>query len=270
VTLDHGYHPQVPQAMADPPAPEELRYARAHAGSSRVMGADKTFYPNLADRYDVLDSRAHDHPAVERYQQLFRALGGGPPNKPIIGLNNTRIDQFADLFAVRYVFEPWGEVDRNRGALPRAFMAYSWRRVTTANEALYQTLGSEPNRARDQPVIEFAPPVQDGSSPPAGPVRFTVDRDQRVDMEVNARRRGYLVLHDTFYPGWRATVDGISVPILAANFNFRAVPVPAGAHTVSFRYRPASVIAGAVITALTAIAMVAAGGALWLRRRRRS
>ena len=75
---------------------------------------------------------------------------------------------------------------------------------------------------------------------------------------MQARARGQLVLLDTFYPGWRAEVDGREVPIRPANVAFRAVEVEAGSHEVRFSYRPASVIAGGAIT-LAALALTALG-----------
>ena len=50
-----------------------------------------------------------------------------------------------------------------------------------------------------------------------------------------------LFLLDLFhYPGWIAELDGRQTPILRADVLFRAVEVPAGRHTVVFRYAPLS------------------------------
>jgi hypothetical protein len=49
---------------------------------------------------------------------------------------------------------------------------------------------------------------------------------------------GYLVLTDTDYPGWVATVDDFTVPIQRANGLFRAVRLGPAASTVTFRYAP--------------------------------
>ena len=86
---------------------------------------------------------------------------------------------------------------------------------------------------------------------------------------MRARRPGYLVLDDSFFPGWKATVDGRDTRILPANVNFRAVAVPAGFHRVSFRYRPASAVVGAGISLGTALLLAGAALVLAVRGRRR-
>ena len=56
---------------------------------------------------------------------------------------------------------------------------------------------------------------------------------------------GFVVLVDTWDPGWQATVDGQETEVLRANLAFRAVAVPAGDHRIEMRYRPRSVLVGA-------------------------
>jgi len=71
---------------------------------------------------------------------------------------------------------------------------------------------------------------------------------------------GYVVLADTFYPGWEATVDGIPAGIKAANGLFRAVFVGSGAHRVRFDYRPRALYWGAAVSAVALVACIALAG----------
>jgi len=80
---------------------------------------------------------------------------------------------------------------------------------------------------------------------------------QQVVLRADAARPGVLVLADTFYPGWQATVDGVQTPILRANLAFRGIALEPGQHQVIFTYQPASWMLGARIS-LIALALLAA------------
>lgn len=62
----------------------------------------------------------------------------------------------------------------------------------------------------------------------------------RVEAVATSAEGGLLVLHDIYYPGWFAEVDGKPTPILRADQLFRAVEVPPGTHRVTFRFTPFS------------------------------
>jgi uncharacterized membrane protein YfhO len=67
-----------------------------------------------------------------------------------------------------------------------------------------------------------------------------------------------VILTDAWFPGWRATVDGASVPIREVDGAVRGVVVEAGDHVVEMRYRPWSVILGAAMTLASAVIVVLA------------
>ena len=83
-------------------------------------------------------------------------------------------------------------------------------------------------------------------------------------LEVNANAPGFVVLTDSWYPGWEARVDGKEVPILHADVLFRAVAVPAGRSRVEFDFRPRSVALGGLVAAGAAALL---GVLFWLERR---
>jgi len=70
----------------------------------------------------------------------------------------------------------------------------------------------------------------------------------RVELEARLTHPGYLVLVDTYDPGWRVAVDGRRAPLLRANITFRGVALTPGSHTVEFLYRPWAVSIGASIS----------------------
>jgi hypothetical protein len=92
-----------------------------------------------------------------------------------------------------------------------------------------------------------------------GRLSFVSDGPEEIVIEAEAPDDSLLVLRDTWYPGWRATVDGAGTTIYKANGCFRAVRVPAGRHQVRFVYCPVLVYAsGALSLAATLLLLTAA------------
>ncbi len=59
-----------------------------------------------------------------------------------------------------------------------------------------------------------------------------------IEMITRNRVDCFLVLADTYYPGWVARIDGRPAPIVRTNHAFRGVIVPAGTSSVFFSYEP--------------------------------
>ena len=74
---------------------------------------------------------------------------------------------------------------------------------------------------------------------------------QDVQIEASLDRSGILVLNDTAYPGWTATVDGHPTPWTSANYLFRGVFLRPGRHIVEFCYQPKSFRWGAALSLAT-------------------
>jgi len=84
-----------------------------------------------------------------------------------------------------------------------------------------------------------------------------------LEIELISQGEGILVISETYYPGWKATVNGKEVPLLNVNLAFRGVRVPSGESLVRMVYRPASVRLGIVISLATIIGVLLVG---FLRR----
>ncbi len=95
-------------------------------------------------------------------------------------------------------------------------------------------------RPRAEVFTETPTNIQGLLPPLAGRVTIAADSPQRVSLTVEntTGRDATLVLRDTLYPGWIATVDSVGTPIDRADTLFRGVRVPPGTHAVTFNYRP--------------------------------
>ena len=154
---------------------------------------------------------------------------------------------------------------RSAASLPRAYFVERAEVEPDAVRALRRLRSSSFDPAGEVIIEESAPhpaSTGDGASPPL----ISIDHGgaSRVSITASTDRPGWLVLSDTYYPGWQAIVDGEEAPIVRANAMFRAVPLGAGRHEVEFLFRPGSVRSGAMVSAL---GLILAGFLAWPRRR---
>jgi hypothetical protein len=121
-----------------------------------------------------------------------------------------------------------------------------------------------------EPLAEWAT-MRGNSAAANDSCRFMVEEPQRVQIEVELAQPGLLVLSDTWFPGWQATVttagQSREATIYRTNRALRGVWLPKGQHVVEFRYRPFSVFSGAMVSGLAWCVFCGGGAALALRRR---
>jgi hypothetical protein len=86
-----------------------------------------------------------------------------------------------------------------------------------------------------------------------------------VTLKTRQEGNGFLVLNDTFFPGWAVTVDGEERKILKANHYYRAVQLGPGEHTLEFDYFPEGFREGLIVTGVTPV-LGLVGYVFWRRR----
>ena len=140
---------------------------------------------------------------------------------------------------------------RNDSALPRARYVPRLKVIPDPSVLLNRLAYGDDDLAtvafvEETPSSGFTGEPRAPSTPAA--VQFVQNDPEHLVIDVDAPQRGFLVLADEYYAGWRATVNGVRTPILRANYAFRVVEVPAGQSRVEFRYRPGSVAIGGALS----------------------
>ncbi len=218
---------------------------------------------NIASTTGHQHLKGYDPLEISRYAAL-EAAAAHNPNHPLYR-----------LMGLRYVFswEPradagWELIGVNNDAayyenpdpFPRAWVTTDALLEPDLDAALERMASSEID-LRGTAVLHAPLDCATGGEASA---RITDYQPNTVTIET-AGDGGVLVLSDQYYPGWQATVDGDPVLIHRAYTTLRAVCVPAGERTVTFRYRPLSVRVGAAVSGVGWLLVGAA--AVWMRRR---
>jgi hypothetical protein len=97
-------------------------------------------------------------------------------------------------------------------------------------------------------------------------VEIIYEKNNRLQLLVKSKEDNLLVLSDTYYPGWKAFVDGTPQKIYQADYAFRAVPLNPGTHRLEFVYDPMSFKLGVGVTLLGILGCIGMG---WFARRKR-
>jgi hypothetical protein len=103
---------------------------------------------------------------------------------------------------------------------------------------------------RDQAVIDASRfDVPNVGYDSAATVTLAEFRPNYIRYETHSSTEGFVVFSEIYYPeGWSATIDGNAAPIYRANYVLRGLVVPAGTHTIEFRFAPRAYTVGNKIT----------------------
>ncbi len=291
VPIGIGYHPAVPESVADPAPTRSIAFLARNVGTGRVAGTGPALYPNSVQRYGLDDARGEDLPERRRFGEVWTGFGGTFIQdfglKVVSDPGSGRVPALLDLMAVRYVVdagdtpvgaglrataidEPGQRVLENPDALPRAWVAYGARPASGAAAAIEQSVASSVSELERRPVVEAGDVELPSGGGAPSPAHVTDAERGHMEVTATARAPGLLVLSDSWDSGWQATVDGDHAEVLPANGAFRAVALPAGRHVVEFEYRSWPLMLGAVASVLGMIGVVAGIVLLGIRGRRRT
>jgi hypothetical protein len=226
---------------------------------------------NESDRHWVAGT-ADLSPYIGQDVELILATQSPDGRVTSPGWGDLRLTPLPNQSQYRQVYAGEVSIWENTHAAPRAFLVNNVQRAPNPAQAatLMQSPDFDPltmavvedTGANPQPSTAQLPV----SAPPLGTASITQYGQQHIQIAADAGGPSLLVLTDTFYPGWTATLDGAQTPILATDLAFRGVSIPPGAHQVTFNYAPASFSIG---LAIAAAALVLLGLELWRVRSER-
>lgn len=271
----------VRQAQFIPPS---LQKIKEDTGLFRItsFNFDDTLRPNSNMLAGLQDIRGYDTVIQRRFVDYWRLLE--EPSGLLYSMINKLVkpeslqSPLLDLLNVKYVLTTqnislpgWveayrGEINvyRNSRVLPRAFVTGKAIRASSPEESrrLISLPGFDP---RDAAILESDfQPGPGGANPDRSTATVTRYSGNSVELAVNLDAPGFVVLTDSYFPGWRAYIDDQETPVLQAYSLFRAVEVPAGEHKILFKYAPVTFQIGGYLSLLGLFAVgLGLSYALW-------
>ena len=242
--------------------PEQIRhrlmYDRAFSfetffGLADWMELRRWELPNVSILDGIPSANNFDSFVLERYAVLTGGLESLPARQRdrLLGMMDVGAvwewPEGADEPALRYLPE---------GAA-RAWGVCRAEWVISAEDAWLAV--ADPRFDPAQTVVLELGRGEEGGDCPSRPAAAIVESEDpnRLRIDVEFETEGYLVVADMNDQGWEAHLDGERVPVLQADYAFRAVRIPAGTHRVEFRYVPLTFRAGAWISGIAMLLMIA-------------
>ncbi len=239
-----------------------------------LCGLRETLLPNLTALEGLESANNYDSLLVTPYSDLLKAIEGSPfPTAlRLLGLMNVRyIISHRALPDLTPVYSDGDiRIYVNPYALPRAWVVCRARALSDPDDSLAELLSPT-----FDPTVEVLLTAEDSSAPhsqpamcnPQSSIRSLRYSSNQVTISAALSQPGYLILSQTFYPGWRVKIDGQPSQVWRANHAFCAVHLEAGEHQVAFTYQPLSFFAGLAVSGLTWAALI--GWAILSRKRAR-
>jgi len=156
-----------------------------------------------------------------------------------------------------------------KGAWPRVYLSRHLLRVPEEKQLkVLSMVATGSFKEQGQPAVVAATAFHNVGSAPLQTTDRVVQWSRNLnEMQIQAQASApsVLVQSEAWYPGWRAWVNGQSVPLEQANFLFRGVAVPAGVSSVRVVYEPVTYRFGLF---LSLCGLSALGGIVMVQRRK--
>lgn len=273
-----GYNPAVPPSVYYP-MPDAVRFLKRDPEMHRMTALGNVFPPNTNMVFGMQDVRGQDFMSVRRFEELatgrsgnfhfYSSAGTLPPTLASMNVKYvlTRSGSAPPRPGWEKVYSGDVDVFEAQPYTPRAIVV-STHEVLGSREEVLARMARGDFDPRETVLFEDSPSaslhlaspgdVEDASAS----AKILLYEPDQVLVRAHLKQPGYLVLLDTYYPGWKASAQGRPLPIMRADYNFRAVALPAGRFDVRFRYEPASFSLGVLLSFCSAALLLA----VWKRR----
>ncbi|MBI2267341.1 MAG: YfhO family protein [Armatimonadetes bacterium] len=264
------FNPTARREALFPPVPS-LSYLKDKTGLFRVAGLYAGGHPNCFLPYRIQELCGYDSLIPKRFYSLAVGINGDMReimvvldrvksyNKGLADLMNIRFHYIAPVPGLptllgKEVYKGKDLILReNETALPRAFLVRSSTLFKSQLDLLLAMLDPQfdPRKAA---FLESEPPASLEMKAWARPlplrdeVAVTSYRTDGCSISASLKEKGFLIISDTYYPGWKARVNGVEVPIFPAYYAFRGIHLPAGRFQVEVSYEPESFRKGVLLS----------------------
>lgn len=198
---------------------------------------------------------------LRRYNDLYDSCLFRETNVLIQDAQSGRLDfnQYGiiNMLNARYlVYGPGRDnIIRNPAANGNAWFVQTIKSVNNPTEELKATgeINTRTTAVVDASRFKVSTPAFDSTAT----IALKQHNPNQLTYESVSNQAGFAVFSEIYYEkGWKAFIDDSPAPIVRANYVLRALEVPAGKHTITFRFEPEAYYTGNTITLMASWLML--------------
>jgi hypothetical protein len=230
---------------ADQEILKDKSYYRVYNLQGTMAEAHTSYYHNSIGGYHGAKMRRYqdlyDSCITKQTNAFIKDAQGGQPNFNNYGAIN--------MLNVKYIV--YGESRNNIIANPEAngsaWFVKDVVPVKNANDELAKVCETNTKNTAVINESEFTIPAIQSDS--AEHINIIEHQPNHLKYESESSGNGLAVFSEIYYPkGWKASIDGKDANIIRADYTLRALEIPAGKHTIEFRFQPEAYYTGNKIT----------------------
>ena len=218
------------QAKTISPTEANLLILQDKDPSYRVLNLASNTFNESQTSYFHKSIGGYSPAKLRRYQDIIDHHLSQRPNINVLNMLNTR-------YIIVPTHQGTSEVQRNHEALGNCWFVDNIEWVNNPNEEIAALNEFDPETTAIIDII-WKKYLPDNLIPLAGydDEIYMVDyKPGNIIYESLTEEPRLAVFSEVFYKTWKAYIDGEEVPIVRVNYILRALPVPAGEHTIEFK-----------------------------------
>ncbi|UOQ66699.1 YfhO family protein [Hymenobacter volaticus] len=190
--------------------------------------------------------------------------------------------QVLNMLNTRYIIQPAQpasqegqpgqpeQAQRNPGALGNAWFVNEVQKVQNPDQEINALTNLNTATTAVVDVSKF-PLNKTSYNAPGSTIALTKYEPDALTYRATATADAFVVFSEIYYAdGWNAYLDGKKVPYVRANYVLRAMPLPAGTHTIEFKFEPTEYAIGNTVSLVSSVLLILAliGAIVYATRRK--
>jgi hypothetical protein len=221
------------------------------------MQARTSYFHKSVGGYSAVRPRRFDQLFDYNVERNINELGSSIDFQT---LSFTKSNPVLDMLNVKYVIVPTGQGDvpiTNPFANGNAWFVEKVKFVKSADEEMKAL--NKLDTKKEVVINSLNNDIKENTftKDSTATIQLNSHKPNHLIYSSENSKNGFAVFSENYYEnGWKATIDGNETKIHRVNYVLRGLQIPAGKHTIEFKFEPQVIKTGSTITLISSVVML--------------